>query len=464
MGNNKHDGHKKVVKNHPHKASKRHKKSKKSNDSNNILPRLTITKSHEPSSKDSDFAHLDDDSVWSLPSIAPTTRSDGTLPLSKGLKEIKLKNRIKQKLKDFKDKAVKVISSASKSLTGYPRKEGKKKTSDEYRQSIFAVSSPSQLSIRSITERYVTPSNNFKTPEDVFKFRGYTKMDKIDEGAFGIVSKALKKSDKSTVAVKEVDLRRKRHKRLQEMKRELFVLQRIAHKNIVKLIEHFIVNDTLVIVMEFCAGSNLTVYLRKTALDELEAINLFRQMARAIKVLHRNGISHRDIKLNNFLLDSTKKRIKIGDFGLSIVSYRAKAGILMAKTYCGTEPYMAPEILKRTSIGTRSYNAMIADIWSLGICLYAMLTRTFPFRVNASQQSILKAQINRRWKFPRAIRTLISEELKDLVWHMLDPDPYRRITINGVVAHPWINPNQVKLSYGDLRKTRVSSKPVRVGK
>lgn len=281
------------------------------------------------------------------------------------------------------------------------------------------------------------------TPDEAFRSRGYKKIVKIDEGAFGIVSKAIRWKDNRIVAVKEVDLSRKKAKRIQEMKRELHVLQKIKCTSVVKYIEHFIVNQTLVIIMEFCSGGNLTSYLKDNAIDENEAKELFKQMAMAIKILHRKCIAHRDVKLNNFLLDSKKKLVKVADFGLSIVSFKYNDGFIMAKTYCGTEPYMAPEILRRNNQGVRSYNPIYADIWSLGICLYAMLTRAFPFKMHTTQQGLFRAQVTREWRFPRRLRKTLSEEIKDLVSHMLDPEPQRRITINGVLSHPWLNNNQM---------------------
>lgn len=338
-----------------------------------------------------------------------------------------------------------VTESVAKSVRSVRRKKP-----DHFRDHIQIASSPSDLSFKSITEHYTLPDGDLKTTDDVFRARGFKKLNKIDEGAFGIVSRAIKIHDRALVAVKEVDLRRKRAKRVEEMKRELFVLQKVDHVNVVRLIEHFTIDQTLVIIMEFCAGGNLTSYLKENAIDEQEASFLFKQMALSLKVLHRKGIAHRDVKLNNFLMDSTRKCIKIADFGLSIVYFRQASGLRLAKTYCGTEPYMAPELIRRNSLGARSYNALYADIWSLGICLFAMVTRTFPFRVNTSQRGLLRAQTARRWRFPRKLRDNLSEEIKDLTSHMLDPEPDRRISINGVLAHPWINHNQlVALSYDE---------------
>lgn len=324
-----------------------------------------------------------------------------------------------------------------------PKRADGRKSPTEYRQKVLNAASPSQLSVNTITEHYELGRYPFFGPRDVYTYRGYNVLNKIDEGAFGVVSKGFRKANKQFVAIKEIDLRRKKAKRIEEMKRELFVLQKVNSPMVVHLVEHFIIGQTLVIIMEFCAGGNLTAYLKFNAVGEKEAKFFFKQMALSIKVLHKKSIAHRDIKLNNFLLDADKKIVKVADFGLSIVAFKQADGIAMAKTYCGTEPYMAPEILKRNEFGLRSYNPFYTDIWALGICLFAMLTRTFPFRMHTSQQGLLKAQVMRKWRFPSRLRDSLSEEIKDITWHMLDPEPDRRITINGVVAHPWLNNNQL---------------------
>jgi serine/threonine protein kinase len=322
--------------------------------------------------------------------------------------------------------------------------DGRKKP-EHYRKLVQEASSPSQISFHNITEFY-EPSYEFFNVEDVYTYRGYKKVAKLDEGAFGVVYKALRIGDRKNVALKEVDLSKKRSKRIEEMKRELYVLQKLDSPFIVKLIEHFVAGHTLVIIMEFCQGSNLTNHLKDKNLDEEDIKFLFKQMASGIKLMHRNGIAHRDVKLNNFLLDSTKKNVKIADFGLSVVSYKPDNGLQLCKTYCGTEPYMAPEIIRRNSRGFRQYNPYNADIWALGVCLYAMLTKTFPFKLNLSQRSLYKNQRERRWRIAKVTRDKISEELNDLIWHMLDPEPDRRITINGILTHPWFNPDPVTLS------------------
>lgn len=311
-------------------------------------------------------------------------------------------------------------------------------TPEDYINLVLAKSTPSQLSITTVSEHYENG-----TPDMVYLYRGYKKLNKIDEGAFGTVWKGVRRSDGIIVAIKEVDLSRKRAKRIEEMKRELFVLQKVSHPTVVRMIEHFVAGQRLQMIIEYCPGGNLTSYLKDTSIEEGEARLLFKQMAISIKVLHRLGIAHRDVKLNNFLLDATKTRIKVADFGLSVVSYRRSRGLVMARTYCGTEPYMAPEILRRNSRGFRCYNPLYSDIWSLGICLYAMLTRTFPFKMNLSQRGLFKAQVARRWHFPKALRENLSDEIKDLVCHLLDPEADRRITINGVLQHPWLAGNEL---------------------
>ena len=318
--------------------------------------------------------------------------------------------------------------------------DGPRKTPQYYRDLCHQVSSPSQLSTEGMSDKYtLNPGTSFQLLEDVYSFRGYRKLARLDEGAFGVVCKAVRLSDQLQVATKEIDLSKKPAKRHEEMKRELYVIQRVEGKNVVRLLEHFVVNEILVIVMEFCAGGNLSNLLKEMLLTEEEIQNLFVQMVRGIKALHRKGIAHRDIKLNNFLLDASRRTVKVADFGLSVVSWRASRGLLFAKSYCGTEPYMAPEVLKRNSRNLRSYNPFFADVWSLGVCLFAIMTRTFPFNLELNQKSLYRAQKARRWRLPKVVRGVCSEEVNDLVWHMLDPEANRRISLNSILQHPWLN-------------------------
>jgi len=125
-------------------------------------------------------------------------------------------------------------------------------------------------------------------------------------------------------------------------------------------------------VLELVKGDSLQKYLNsceKHCLNELEAMQIFKQILSAIAYCHSKGISHRDLKLENILI-TDKKTIKIIDFGFSVWSKKEKK----LKVFCGTPTYMAPEIISKSE-----YEGPPTDIWAMGIILYTLLCGVFPF-------------------------------------------------------------------------------------
>ena len=250
-------------------------------------------------------------------------------------------------------------------------------------------------------------------------------------------SQAWHLSEQFYAACKVIEMRKKKRKRLNDLKHELYVLERMDHAHIVKLYEHFIIDERVYIFMECASGGTLSEHVRKRGpLRELRARRWFKQICSAVHHMHTRGISHRDLKLGNILLDE-QRQCKVTDFGLSRVSYRPNQGVLYCTSYCGTEPYMAPEILKKDDLGKRCYDPLIADIWALGVCLYAMVNKAYPFNPE-DKETMVSNQLQRKWKFVKKQRYRLSPEVKDLVRHMLEPDPKRRITFLGIASHPWM--------------------------
>lgn len=83
------------------------------------------------------------------------------------------------------------------------------------------------------------------------------------------------------------------------------------------------------------------------------------------------------------------------------------------------------------------YDPLAADIWALGVCLYAMVNKAYPFNPD-DKELMVSYQMQRKWKFVKKQRNKMSNEIKDMVRHLLEPDPKRRITFLGIAAHPWI--------------------------
>lgn len=173
--------------------------------------------------------------------------------------------------------------------------------------------------------------------------------------------------------------------------------------------------------------------------------------------MHQRGFSHRDLKLPNILLKKPRDPIsgktilghrtcKVTDFGLSRVSWTDSKGPFLCISFVGTCPYMSPEILQIEISNERGeelkpYNPMIADIWALGVCLYAMLCRAYPFnpdpKVN-SRSSVVQLMKDGNFKFARKVRKTLSSEAKDLIKNMLTADVDSRITFAGILTHEWM--------------------------
>ena len=175
--------------------------------------------------------------------------------------------------------------------------------------------------------------------------------------------------------------------------------------------------------MEFCEGGDLFSRVSRDAcLKEDDAREYFAQIAFAVKTLHELGICHRDLKLENFLLDGYD-RIKLADFGLSkaFVTTEGQEADLLS-TYCGTTDYAAPEVLRN-----QPYDGRLTDIWSIGVVLFAMLSGCFPFKnVNNQMGGV--------FSFPPSM----SPEARELISRILVVNPRNRLSLDRILEHPWV--------------------------
>lgn len=199
---------------------------------------------------------------------------------------------------------------------------------------------------------------------------------KLGEGSFAKVREGLHVLTGEKVAIKVIDKKRAKKDTYvtKNLRREGQIQQMIRHPNITQLLDILETENSYYLVMELCPGGNLMhkIYEKKR-LDEAEARRYIRQLISAVEHLHRAGVVHRDLKIENLLLDEDNN-IKLIDFGLSNC-----AGILgysdPFSTQCGSPAYAAPELLARKKYGPK------IDVWSIGVNMYAMLTGTLPFTV-----------------------------------------------------------------------------------
>ena len=196
----------------------------------------------------------------------------------------------------------------------------------------------------------------------------------IGQGAYATVRIAIHKATKTRVAIKIYEKSKIMDpQRKKSVKREVKLLKMMSHNYIIKLHETYETNHHINIIMEYVGGPSLYTYLKSQPnkrLDEQEAKRIFKQITEALQYCHKKCITHRDIKLENLLMDE-EKNIKLIDFGFSTCMPNDKK----TKMFCGTPSYMAPEIVLK-----KEYCGPPADIWALGVLLFALLCGYFPYK------------------------------------------------------------------------------------
>ena len=222
---------------------------------------------------------------------------------------------------------------------------------------------------------------------------------------------------------------------IKKIRKEINILKRLKHRNIVQLYEIMESKTNLYIIMEYCEGKDLFDYIvKKRFLSEKEACIFFQQIIDGVEYLHLSKITHRDLKPENLLLDKNN-RICISDFGLSTMSDKIDS---LLETPCGTPSYAPPEMLRG-----EKYDGSKSDIWSCGIILYSMLVGNLPF-AESKEEFIYKNIMKHNYYFPQHL----SSEAIDLIENMLNIYPNERYNFSQIKNHKWFNIIKPKLRPG----------------
>ena len=212
------------------------------------------------------------------------------------------------------------------------------------------------------------------------------------------------------------------------MRREIKLMQKMRHLNIIKMFEAIETSKYVFLVLEYVGGGSLHGHIKskpQRRLDEAEARRIFVQVLGGIDYCHARCIAHRDIKLENLLVDD-QQNIKIIDFGFSTCIPIEKK----IKIFCGTPSYMAPEIVNKTE-----YAGPPADVWALGVLLYAMLCGCFPFR-GATDKELYRRITRGSFSVPEQLG--VSKEALGLLKRMLCVDPEQRPTSRELQSDVWV--------------------------
>ncbi|KAM9734097.1 calcium/calmodulin-dependent protein kinase kinase 1b isoform 1-T1 [Menidia menidia] len=293
--------------------------------------------------------------------------------------------------------------------------------------------------------------------DDCLQLNQYKLKNEIGKGSYGVVKLAYNEDSEQYYAMKVVskkrllrlcgflrrlppagsnnqqDLITKASLPLERVYREIAILKKLDHNNVVKLVE--VLDDPdedgLHMAFELMTKGAVMEVPTENPLTEEQARFYFRDVVLGIEYLHYHKIIHRDIKPSNLLLGDDG-HVKIADFG---VSNEFEGTDAMLSSTAGTPAFMAPEMMSEDQ---QSFSGKAVDVWAIGVTLYCFVFGKCPFydEYIVSLHNKIK---NKPVEFPET--PSISNDLKDLIEKMLDKDPGKRITIPEVKLHPWVTEN-----------------------
>lgn len=254
----------------------------------------------------------------------------------------------------------------------------------------------------------------------------------MGRGHFGTVKRAFSKDKHDTkgYAIKSIP-KNKIEYRIDLLERELGLLMTVDHPNIIKFYEVYEDPQYIHLVMELFTGGELFDQLiAKGRYTEAEAAKIMHSLLSAVAHLHSLEIAHRDLKPENIMLSTpdADSDIKIIDFGLAKKSIEEGSG---ENTVLGSSYYVAPEVLQNKY-------GLSCDIWSCGVILFMLLSGKPPFD-GTSDMTIYQQILKTKYSTSGPEWERVSEEAKEFVELLLNPDSKNRISAQATLEHPWLN-------------------------
>lgn len=259
------------------------------------------------------------------------------------------------------------------------------------------------------------------------KIEDYEILEHLGKGGFAHVYRARCRRTGLFVAIKMIDKAMMAGAgMIGRVRQEVTIHSRLKHPAILELYTFFEDAHYVYLVLELAHNGELAKHFKlgTRGLSEKAASDIFRQVLSGVLYLHTHNIIHRDLSLNNLLLTKELK-VKIADFGLAT---QLNGPDEKHVTMCGTPNYISPEV------ASREVHGLPADVWGLGCMLYTLLVGSPPFHTQHVKTTLNKV-INADFKLPAEL----SMQAQDLLLKLLCKDPSKRITLQGILEHPFLN-------------------------
>ncbi|KAM7159316.1 death-associated protein kinase 2 isoform 13-T15 [Molossus nigricans] len=261
--------------------------------------------------------------------------------------------------------------------------------------------------------------------------------EELGSGQFAIVKKCREKSTGLEYAAKFIKKRQSRASRRgvcrEEIEREVSILRQVLHPNVITLHDVFENRTDVVLILELVSGGELFDFLaQKESLSEEEATSFIKQILDGVNYLHAKKIAHFDLKPENIMLldkNIPVPHIKLIDFGLA---HEIEDGVEF-KNIFGTPEFVAPEIVNYEPLGLE------ADMWSIGVITYILLSGASPFLGDTKQETLANITAV-SYDFDEEFFSQTSELAKDFIRKLLVKETRKRLTIQEALRHPWITP------------------------
>ena len=313
----------------------------------------------------------------------------------------------------------------------------------------------------------ITLDEIYQINQNIFNSQ-YKYISTLAKGSFGTVIKSLDLKTNKQVAVKIISKLNDAQEAINQLKKEVSVLKKTNHNNIVKLYDFYETSSEIYIIMEYIKGGTLKTYMKKNKenLNENTTKKIIFYLLNAINYLHKLKIIHSDIKPENIMFQNEEdiSTLKLIDFGLS--SFNNKEN-----EYCGTFLYMAPEIL----FNNKKLLTNEIDIWSVGIIMYQLLNKNihpffnkFELKKNKifHKKDFLLQNLKNYEKSNKLIfhnENYISRKAKNLLFNLLQIKSKNRIQSNLALNHIWFDDLNIKNYYLlDLNKKIFSEDDLKI--